>query len=278
MRYTAKARMLSFDFLADDVVYHLPHVQALLLAGMITRADNLGRLPGDPPVLLAYLFFPKPPRHDITEAEVTKLLFALATVAPPVIVWYQVERSRYAQFMRWKVHQAGLRAHNLKSTLPGPDAPGAQLVVEAGQPSLFALPPPPEVELLEDHTADIEKLVRGVGAQAALARTLGDFDESCVWEWVRADGSRISTAGTFDGPGWVKFAHWLWNTGTHDMATVVALLDECYRLRPKQPYAYFHPEHGTRDIKAMQATAAEVVERHEQTQKEDRERWGREPH
>lgn len=273
MRYTAKARMLSFDFLPDDVVYQLPPAQALLLAGMVTRADNLGRLPGDPPVLLAYLFFPKPPRKDIGEHEVEELLTTLASAAPPVVLWYQVERSRYIQFRRWQVHQSGLRERNLKSTLPGPDAPGAEPVLTHGQPSLFAPPPPPVVDLNPHTGVSVESLVRQVAGEHAMARTLGDFNGDRVWEWVRANGGE--DVPMMPGREWLKFARWLWNTGTTNMDTVVALMDECLRLQPRQPYAYFHHEHGTRDIKAMQARVSVGAAQHEATKKEDAKRWPR---
>lgn len=269
MRYTAKARMLSFDFLPDDVVYVLPPMQALLLAGMVARADNLGRLPGDPPVLLAYLFFPKPPRPDATEAEAEALLTALASAVPPIVVWYQVGASRYVQFRRWKVHQAGLREHNQKSTLPGPDAEGSEPVIQHGQPSLFAPPQQATVQLAG--TADaIRRLVEHTAGQHNLSRALGEFDEARAWAWIR---DRIPNGPELDE--WYKFARWLWNTGTHNMDGVEAVLENRMAMKPVNAYAYYAPGGTTRDLKVMQARVAEAQGKHEKEKKADAVAWPR---
>lgn len=116
--------MLAADFLADDVVRRLPARHALALAGMIARADNLGRLPGEPDVLLSYLFAPKKPRADFDEAMIEETLTILAKEG--VVRWYFFDGTRYVALSKWRDHQK-IRQDLLKSDLPDPED-GAEVV------------------------------------------------------------------------------------------------------------------------------------------------------
>ena len=266
MRYTAKARMLSFDFLPDDVVYDLPPMQALLLAGMIARADNLGRLPGDPPVLLSYLFFPKPPRADASNDDVEGLLTRLCIAVPPIVLWYQVGQSRYVQFVRWSTHQAGLREHNLKSTLPAPNSEGSTPVMEYGQPSLFAAPPAPAVPLDINAMDKVRALVQSAAAQHSMARAAGGFDAGRVQEWAATTGRTISPDSDRDT---IKFAHWLWNSGLRNMDALMALLEDRLAHVAENPYAYYAAGKPAREAIVMRFHAGRQVAQHEQVKRED---------
>lgn len=193
MKYLAKARMLSYNFMVDPVVYHLPPIQALVLAAMVARADNLGRLPGDPAVLLAYLFFPKPPRGDMTPDDVREALRACATAKPPIISWYRVEGASYVQFETWAEHQT-IKPQNRKSSYPPPDSKGARAIASptGEQGDIPGLEPveQPNVQAL------VGNLVRGMGA-------MPDSDGFPAGEFADA---------RFDVP----FAHWLWKNGVRD--------------------------------------------------------------
>ena len=272
MRYTAKARMLSFDFLADDTVYRLPPEQVLVFTGMLARADNLGRLPGEPEVLLTYLFYPKRPRDDITVLHVEALLVALATAKPTIIVWYAVEGVSYVEFVRWSKHQAGIRPHNRKSSFPAPDVPGVVRVVLPGQ-TLDMLDPP---SALPEMRGDVGALIRSVAGQASMQKALTGFDEARVKEWIRVEPMRSGPIGyVLRGIEWVKFARWLANTGTTNMNDVMRVLDECWRLQPRNPWAYFHPDANTRGMVEMQQTAKAADAVHNALKEEDKRKWGR---
>lgn len=117
MRYTARARMLSWDFPSDAAVQSLPAEHALALSFMIARADNLGRLPGEPEVLLAHLFTPKRPRADFSSDMLTECLWNLAGLG--IVVWYEVEGTRFVQLAKWSGHQS-IRSDLRKSDLPAP--------------------------------------------------------------------------------------------------------------------------------------------------------------
>jgi hypothetical protein len=39
----------------------------------------------------------------------------------------------------------------------------------------------------------------------------------------------------------MKFAGWLWKTGTHDNQAVIEIVEDCVRRRPESPYRYYSP-------------------------------------
>lgn len=269
MRYTAKARMLSFDFLPDDIVYDLPLVQALLLVGMLARADNLGRLPGEPEVLLTYLFFPKPPRRDISADDVEPLLLKLAQCKR--IVWYVMKGVRYIQFSNWDKHQPGIRAHNKRSSYPAPTDDGAGRVALPGDTLALEFEPPPQPPQLS-----VVELVAGARAQAVATKAQAQFDSDAVMAWVVADTER-DALGAYDvlrGVQWVRFAQWLWKTGTTSMRDVLHVLGECRRLRPRSPYAYFIASNGTRGSVEARMNADEAMAEGERIKREERAMFG----
>jgi hypothetical protein len=237
--------MLSFDFLIDDVVYGLRPMLGLLLAGMITRADNLGRLPGEPSVLLAYLFYPRAPRPDAGADDVRDLLITLSTLKPAVVAWYWVGNTRFVEFVHWKRHQPGLREHNLRSSFPGPDADSARavLVPHHGTEALD-LDSPPEGE--SSPPLDLGALVKTVARSHSMDAALGMYDAERVAEWC-AHSDAVRQAAPADKSIPQQVGHWLWNSGVANMDVVIAILDEYARLKPANPFAYFAPRSVARE-------------------------------
>jgi hypothetical protein len=52
----------------------------------------------------------------------------------------------------------------------------------------------------------------------------------------------------------MKFAGWLWKTGTHDNQTILEIVEDCVRRRPESPYRYYHP--GGKARNEREATVA----------------------
>lgn len=255
MRYTARARMLSFDFLIDEVVYKLPPKQAHLLAGMIARADNLGRLPGEPAVLLSYLFYPRAPRPDLGSDDVEALLTTLAT--NNMITWYRFENARYVEFGQWTRHQSGLREHNRRSTLPAPGDAGADLVaVSRNSTELlrFDEPEPPS-----GPAVDVRALLKQVARDRDMDGALGNFQPDVVVQWCRSHqiGEESVTALK------VQFSQWLWKTGVTNMDAIVAVLDEDWKQKPDRPYAYWAAQGKARNGVVGRFFADEQVKAHD---------------
>ena len=279
MRYTAKARMLSFDFLIDDMVYTLPPVQAMMFAGMVARADNLGRLPGDPMVLLSYLFFPRAPRNDFTADDARDLLGLIARRSPPIARWYRVGNQCFVELAGWAKHQPGIK--HRKSDFPGPETPGAESLVASTSLQTSMLDDFMEGERIaarveacvpdrpatsSDVMVDVGSIIRSLASAHTVARTLGDFDSDRVWAWAK-DG----VPAAFSEPSDVmKFARWLWRTGTKHNDALVHVLDECRRLAPENPYAYFSPDRDTRTIKVEQGHAEAAVAEGESFKQQER--------
>jgi hypothetical protein len=259
MRYTAKARMLAFDFLPDDVVYGLSFTSVAVLAGMIARADNLGRLPGEPDVLLSYLFLPRSPRADLKPEHVEQALVVLAKSKR--IHWYVVNGVRYVQFKNWAKNQPGIRAHNKRSSFP---EPGALSVPLEGETLPLALEPPLPPAL----PFDVKALVVNVAAQHEMQKSMSGFDPSVITEWAKG-----KTAAP-PGSSWERFAHWLWNTGTRNMRDIISVLEECDRLKPSVPYAYFNPSELTRAKVIQDANAKRSAAENEAFKKADKEAFG----
>jgi len=258
VRYTAKARMLSFDFLNDEVVYRLEPARVMLLAGMIARADNLGRLPGEPEVLLGFLFYPKSPRPDVMPDAVEGLLMTLARAER--IAWYVAGGTRFVQFARWQKNQPGLKDANRKSTFPAPDD-GVPVVIPGSTLEMFAdeTHAQADVRLTPPNPAFAR-------AQASEQRAARAFDATALNDWLiaNAEGSTMSRND------WCKFAAWLWKTGTKSMPVLMALLDECVARRPQQPYAYFKPGTETREAINMRVSMAVAEKEHKRIRDEEK--------
>jgi hypothetical protein len=261
--------MLSFDFMTDGLVYSMPLEHVGLFAGMLSRADNMGRLPGEPSVLLQFLFFPKPPRPDVTEASVQRLLESLA--ASGKVRWYAVNGTRYVEFASWWKHQAGIKQQNRKSSYPSPDdgrLVALPLLDSQGKPMV-------EGASTQHAQLSIADLVSKVAGASSMQRVVG-FDADAVSDWVRDKVGSSPKACVFSGRSeWLKFAHWLYNTGTTRMQDVLHVLDECLRLQPQNPWAYFHQSKGTRSTVQLVKNARAVEAEHEAMKAEDRARLRR---
>lgn len=264
MRYTAKARMLSFNFLTG-VAYGLQPIQGLLLAGMVARADNMGRLPGEPSVLLNYLFFPKRPRSDASADDVEALVSTLE--AKGVVSWYAVDGERFVEFKEWAKHQPGLKEHNKRSQFPGPDTAGAAPVKgsDPDAPTLDVFETQP-AQTLRDKQVNVAPLVAAVAQSMGMSATGAKYDPDLVELFIK----RVAS-DTQDAVKWAKFSKWLWNTGVRHMPTLMTLLYECERRKPENPYAYFAEGGPGRSATAMRAAADAAAAEHEALKKSERE-------
>lgn len=253
MRYTARARMISFDFLVDDIVYHLPLKQVILLTGMIIRADNLGRLPGEPDVLLPYLFYPKSPRSDMSIDDVRELVMKLAGLRSPMIAWYTAKGSRYIQFLKWWSHQS-LPAHNKRSSFPGPDDEGS---VACMVPKNETQPLPFDEPQTPAPAPNLSAMVSEIAKQHARQWDAPTFDANRIAEWCGARKLANVTE-------WVKLGGWLWSTGVTNNDAIAALIEECERLKPENPYAYFAAGNNAREAIVSRFHGDQQVKQHEQ--------------
>lgn len=92
-----------------------------------------------------------------------------------------------------------------------------------------------------------------------------DFDAGRVWAWLK---TRVQS-----GPpqrAMMKFAHWLWNTGTQDMELVLELLAEGLRKNPESWYAYFAPGSTARTCRHDQRAITEAERESEAHKAADR--------
>jgi hypothetical protein len=255
--------MLSFNWLIDPLVYSLPPVQAMLFAGMVSRADNLGRLPGDPTVLLSYLFSPRPPRADVGPEDVSALLSELSASDPAIITWYMVEGTAYVEFSHWDKHQPGLKVHNKKSAFPGPDK-ASQILRPQSQrtPHLGLDMFKPEPQWAGDVA---ERLKRGASLASKVAR---DIDREYDSELVELTVARLEPDESKRGE-WYKLAQWLWKDGVTYMPNVIDLLEANARFKPDLPYAYFAKGGKGREGISLRANAGRSEGEHEATKKQE---------
>lgn len=77
------------------------------------------------------------------------------------------------------------------------------------------------------------------------------FDVARISAWARP---RVETGAPQRAA--IKFAGWLWNTGTRDMDMIVQLLEEALRRNPASWYAYFAPGGPARQCRTDQAAIA----------------------
>ena len=69
---------------------------------------------------------------------------------------------------------------------------------------------------------------------------------------------------------WIKFAAWLWKSGTKSMPVLLGLLDECRVRRPAQPYAYFKAGTETREAIDMRIGLAVADAEHQKIRTEEK--------
>ena len=77
------------------------------------------------------------------------------------------------------------------------------------------------------------------------------FDPDRVHFWSR---TRIPSGSAQRAV--MKFAAWLWKTGTHDMDLLIDMLEEVLRKNPDSWYAYFAPGGESRACRTSQAGIA----------------------
>lgn len=262
MRYTAKARMLSFNFLIDPIVYNMTSTGAMLFAGMVARADNLGRMPGDPTVLLAYLFSPMPPRPDVFPEDVSGLLSNLSSCDPPILVWYEAGGAKYVEFTHWTKHQPGLREHNKKSSFPGPDS-----ATQFFKPQ-SASAPRLDLDIMEPKPFSMDPARASAIGKAMAAKRQREVDSEYDPDLVELAVARLEPDPTKRAP-WYKLALWLWKDGVTYMPNVIDLLEANARFKPENPFAYFASGGKGRDGISMRSNADRTVKDHEDIKRQE---------
>lgn len=107
-----RIRTIKPEIWADERVGDLSHGARLLFIGLITMADDEGRLRELPAAILGHVF----PYDDISTAKLSKWLTEIA--ATGMIVRYTVDGRRYVAFPRWTTHQKVDKGN--ESSLPVP--------------------------------------------------------------------------------------------------------------------------------------------------------------
>ena len=98
------------------------------------------------------------------------------------------------------------------------------------------------------------QLVLGIAARLSLpsdsATKKPIFDAERVWGWVlQLPDARVHRP-------LMKFAAWLWSSGTHDMELILALLEDRIRKNPANPYAYYAVGGPGRECRSAQINGA----------------------
>lgn len=105
-------------------------------------------------------------------------------------------------------------------------------------------------------SARVRQLVFGIADARSTplrrVRTVAAFDGDAAWRWIkpRFESGRPQREA-------MKFAAWLWRTGTRDMDHLIALLDEARRKNPACWYAYFAPGGTARVCRRDQKSIAD---------------------
>lgn len=97
-----RIRSLKHTFFSDERLAEYPRDVRLTFIGLITHADDEGRLKGDPRLVKADVW---PLDDDITAAVVSEHLSRLASGENPRIDWYVVDGLRYIAIRNFKKHQ-----------------------------------------------------------------------------------------------------------------------------------------------------------------------------
>lgn len=117
----ARKRMIDPDFWSDEALGACNPLTRLLFMGLISQADDEGRLRGTPALIRSQVF---PYDEDVTAAAVAAMIDTLAGFG--LIVPYDVERQRYIHVVNFTKHQT------------------------INKPTPSRLPPPPETALPYD--------------------------------------------------------------------------------------------------------------------------------
>lgn len=109
----ARIRSIKPEIWQDEKVGDLSRDARLLLLGMLTMADDEGRLLATPMVILGHVF----PFDDDAQKRLSSWICEL--VASNIVVSYEANGKPYLAFRHWRKHQRINRA--VASTLPAPD-------------------------------------------------------------------------------------------------------------------------------------------------------------
>jgi len=97
-----RIRSIKHTFFTDERMAEFPRDVRLTFVGLITHADDDGRLKGDPRLLKGQIW---PLDDDITAEVVADHLRQLADGAGARIDWYTVDGRRYVQIRNFRKHQ-----------------------------------------------------------------------------------------------------------------------------------------------------------------------------
>lgn len=106
-------RMITSDLFEDEIIGGLPMTDRLLWVGLITIADDQGRLPDNPALIRSKVF----PYDEIPISEINDALLHLAETNR--ITRYQIGNKKCIQINNWWKHQRSQWAG--KSNLPAPE-------------------------------------------------------------------------------------------------------------------------------------------------------------
>jgi len=108
-----RRRMIDPDFWNDSRVKKLPPTERLLFIGMISQADDEGRLLSDPAFLRSKIF----PYDDFTLEDITAMLTHILQTNPNLQL-YENSGEKYLYFRKWPRYQKP--SHPQPSKLPKP--------------------------------------------------------------------------------------------------------------------------------------------------------------
>ena len=87
------------------------------------------------------------------------------------------------------------------------------------------------------------------GARQPRVPTASDLDADRLWRFTACLTESLAARNSL-----MKFAGWLWKTGTHDNQTILEIVEDCVRRRPESPYRYYSP--GGKARNEREATVA----------------------
>jgi hypothetical protein len=167
-RRMARARMLSGSICFSERLGSLSCDGArLLFTWMVTQADNLGRLRGEPIFVKATVL----PKTPATVPQVDKWLAELNTVG--LIRWYANQGNRFVYIEGWEKHQKLHHTLARSSELPEPPGPHADITVNS--PRLYG-------DLTENSRLEVELEVEGEGeVEGDSVNAVDDVSVFCEW-------------------------------------------------------------------------------------------------
>lgn len=172
-----RIRTVKPEMWQDEKVGDLSHGARLLLVGLVTMADDEGRLRGRPQAILGHVF---PWDDDVTPAKIKRWIGDIERQG--IVLTYEFEGKPYIAFRHWRRHQK----------------------INKATPSTLPLPPDPDVERdnavkLRDDSRTTPVAVRDdvgsspvavtsprVGAHSDPIRSKGDSDLSQLVEEILA--------------------------------------------------------------------------------------------